>query len=428
MRYQIIGLGPNRPTELPRLIPHLEACFRDLGLDPTTDFQVLDSLQEDKIENKGYPVAIWFGGTASASPADLGLLRKLLAEDRPVLPLVDSLQNYGSKVPDELKPINGRTWSDPQIASDILRMFELTRDVRRAFISYRRIDAQPIADQLFDGLTKRGYLPFLDVASIESGAPVQEVLRERLANIDLVIFLDSPTAPQSNWILEELVTAAHLGLGVLQIVWPSKVPYATSGLSRTYLLNDKHFENDNATVTGKFKDDTVAEILQLAESERIQSLASRRRRVVSEFLAQAKNEKNLLAIAQPFGPIELRSIAPDELVAWVIPFVGLPDGKTMHDQHYAVTKFWEAAKYKLTDLYADSPSSRENLNYKFPTRIVFDSLGVREEWLKHLKWLGAFLPAKTLSLDRTRDPTTPAGVSKLPVLEWLEYIQAGGAI
>jgi hypothetical protein len=260
----------------------------------------------------------------------------------------------------------------------------------------------------------------LDIASIEAAEPVQDVLRHRLADVDLVIFLDSPTAPSSDWILEELATAEHLGLGVLQLVWPKKSPHPASGLSRCHRLEEGHFENQNTTASGTLTPAALEEVLRLAEGERIQSLGFRRRRVISEFLEQARLEAGLEIVVHPMGPMEVRSVKADKVIAWALPFIGCPDGWTVHQEHRGLPAWWESFKYEMQDFVSQDPIRKGRLEYKFPTRIVYDALGIQAATLDHLNWLTEFLPAKVLPIDRM------AGATSTPIQEWLQKLNAGG--
>ena len=118
-----------------------------------------------------------------------------------------------------MQSVNGIAWDDARLTGDILKAFGLTRELRQAFISYKRSDSAGIARQLAHILFDRGYQIFLDTASVERGVAFQDVLHDRLANIDLVILLDSPHALDSVWVHEELDMVNQLGLGVLQLAW-----------------------------------------------------------------------------------------------------------------------------------------------------------------------------------------------------------------
>ena len=133
------------------------------------------------------------------------LLNALLSGGVTVIPVADSLDGYSSKVPPPLTKINGAP-RKPQIdvVQAILRGLGLTRFQRQAFITYKRTDSTGVAIQLFDGLSERGYHPFLDTASIEIGDDFQSALWDRISDADVHLFLDTPNALNSSWICQEL--------------------------------------------------------------------------------------------------------------------------------------------------------------------------------------------------------------------------------
>lgn len=94
----------------------------------------------------------------------------------------------------------------------------------KIFISYRTTDGAHIAQQLFDHLTTRGHRPFLDAAKeldgetkILPGSPVQKQIDEALGTANLVLLIDTPSAPASPWIKHEVDTADGLLLPVLPV-------------------------------------------------------------------------------------------------------------------------------------------------------------------------------------------------------------------
>jgi hypothetical protein len=94
----------------------------------------------------------------------------------------------------------------------------------KILISYRATDGASIATQLFDHLTTRGHRPFLDAAKefdgetkILPGSPVQKQIDEALGTANLVILIDTPSAPASPWIKHEVDTADGLLLPILPV-------------------------------------------------------------------------------------------------------------------------------------------------------------------------------------------------------------------
>src|SRR5262249_27111944 len=137
----------------------------------------------------------------------------------------------------------------------------------------------------------------------------QDVLWDRLADMDLVVLLDSPNALTSRWVNDELVRVNNLGLGVLQLVWPDHNPYKGTELSTTFPLARDSFMARNPGPKCRIKQAVLEQIAEEAETVRISSLGARRTRVIGEFLTLIPS--NIQAVAQPVGPVLLCSPATD---------------------------------------------------------------------------------------------------------------------
>jgi hypothetical protein len=94
----------------------------------------------------------------------------------------------------------------------------------KIFISYRGSDGSAIAEQLTKHLQSLGHRTFLDQAKefdgepmILPGSPVQEEIDRALETANLVLLIDTRTAPESPWIRHEIDTADGLLLPVLPI-------------------------------------------------------------------------------------------------------------------------------------------------------------------------------------------------------------------
>ena len=221
LQYQLITLGPNAELFDHRVRQELFDGFRDLDLDPASDLAILGVGQRSQLNAKCSIVGLWYGGDSpfEGEVEHTEALDSLLAMGVKLFPLVESLDVFTKQIPKPLQSVNGIEWGDARLTGDILKAFGLTRELRQAFISYKRSDSAGIARQLAHILFDRGYQIFLDTASVERGVAFQDVLHERLANIDLVILLDSPHALDSVWVHEELDMVNQLGLGVLQLAW-----------------------------------------------------------------------------------------------------------------------------------------------------------------------------------------------------------------
>ena len=312
----------------------------------------------------------------------LDLLRRLQSSGATVLPLVEDIGRYPQLVPDELKPINGLQWNNEQIPGDVLRAFRLTREQRQTFISYRRTDSRGVAEDLFNELSQRKYTVFLDTASVESAVPFQDALWDRLADMDLLVLLDSPNALTSRWVNDELVQVNNLGLGVLQLVWPGHTPYGETQLSTRMQLEPADFENGNSGPQGRLTQDALGRVAAMAEQVRIVSLAARRRRIVGEFVALVP--QGMRADIQPVGPLVLRARDASELasdpIGVVLPVVGIPDAWSLYREHLVLDRL------RLRVRGVDDATILD-LVKKRRVRVVYDGLGVRKGRADHLIWL-----------------------------------------
>jgi hypothetical protein len=118
-----------------------------------------------------------------------------------------------------LAPYNAFFWrSDPsELAPLALQAAGITATDFRTFISYRRSDGQPVADQLFDELNRRNFDVFLDRFRMDPGAHVQERIVEELAHKSMVVLVETPDLPQSPWVALEIAYARAYRLGLLAV-------------------------------------------------------------------------------------------------------------------------------------------------------------------------------------------------------------------
>jgi hypothetical protein len=94
----------------------------------------------------------------------------------------------------------------------------------KIFISYRARDGKKIATQLHDHLVSLGHSAFLDEAkeidgdtTILPGSSVQRQIDDALDKSNFVLLIDTPSAPDSKWIMHEVETADSLLLPILPV-------------------------------------------------------------------------------------------------------------------------------------------------------------------------------------------------------------------
>ena len=165
--------------------------------------------------------------------ADTLLHPALATATYPVLPVI-AKPDDAKLLPQSLRHRNafqtelwGRYWCDG-LVDEVLSHAWSHRHERRVFVSYKRKDSEPIANQIYDALTRRGYVTFLDDVSIGKGFDFQGELKWWLNDADLLLVLLSPNFEQSRWCMEEIAFAQSRSVALVAIEWPDSV-YA-SGL------------------------------------------------------------------------------------------------------------------------------------------------------------------------------------------------------
>ena len=366
MKYQLLLMGPARTQFESDFRRDFEAGFQKIGLMPAQNLAILDSSQATTIDWDLPIAAVWFGAAQAPSQVDSVALTDCLNNHSPVFAIVSDLANVANHVPEKLKHIDASTWNTATNVADVLCALKLARKQRQAFISYRRDETRGVAVQLFEQLSHRGYRTFLDTASIRAGVEFQTSLWQRMSDVDLLLFIDSPNALSSRWVNEELARAHDLGLGVMQLVWPGHSKTMGTELSVPFTLQLKDFVAQKADAHDRLHGTALEQVLDLTEVTRMRSLASRRRRVVNDIVDQAKRF-NLQPNVHPLDRIELRRNG--HIVGTAIPIVGLPDAPNLQELEQSVA--------------ARDPSGQSFGS----SQVIYHGLGIDQEWADHLQWL-----------------------------------------
>lgn len=357
IKYQLVFLGQDRAGKSGKIERRVVKLFAQIGLDFTLHGEILKGAAKAP-EWEGFPVAVWLGGNGAVDAEEVKLIEGFLARGFAVFPVVDALQKYKDHTPSILHPINGQEFNINKVANDIMLGFRLTKRHRQAFISYKRSESAAVASQLFHELNDRGYRVFLDTASVESGANFQNALWSRMADVDLLILLDTPNALKSEWVHLEVNRAHDLGMAVVQLIWPNHKRSSGTELSAPIPLGAGDFLKKNISVDGRLTPAALAKAVNRIESERIRSLNSRRTRVVDVLTTSMKGGKYKF-IVHPAKHLDV--MKGNKKLAEVVPFVGVPDSSAVHEHDLART--FEH------------------------TAVVYNGLGVDTEWAKHIEWL-----------------------------------------
>ncbi len=107
------------------------------------------------------------------------------------------------------------------VPSDARRLPAAQRDANIFFLSYRRADAERIARQLHQALTRHGFEVFLDDFSVPRGVDFQAHREDALSEVDLVLLLVSRRIDESRWVEREIDLAVGRGVGVCALRLPN---------------------------------------------------------------------------------------------------------------------------------------------------------------------------------------------------------------
>ena len=123
----------------------------------------------------------------------------------PVVPIVEDITTYSfALIPANAKLLGSRNAIG--LAPDEERFLETVRGHlglesfvrhRQVFISYRRTDAEAVAQDIEQFLWTRRCVPFLDTIQLEGGVVVQDKVIQALHEKDFVVYIDSPDASAS---------------------------------------------------------------------------------------------------------------------------------------------------------------------------------------------------------------------------------------
>lgn len=369
IKYQLQVLGPKAGANAVALETEVSTLFETMGLDFFLHGELLQGASKVP-EWEGFPVAVWFGGPGEADPDEVDIAIHYLERGFSIFPVVDDLSHFSAHTPECLHPINGQPLDLKKIALDVMSGFRLSRRQRQAFISYKRSESSGVANQLFHELVERRFRPFLDTVSVDTGVNFQKSLWGRMADVDLLILLDSPTALDSRWVHEEFNRAHDLGMGVVQLIWPGHKRTPGTELSIPIQLADTDFENGDSSKSGILKPDVMEKVVDTIESARIRSLNARRTRLVESLLSGA-SAIGLSIQVHPCRQVDVLRGA--DKLAEVVPFVGIPDSIAVFEH--------------------EKGSSHET------TFVVYNGLGVDEVWAEHLRWLNQKAKVEVFPID-----------------------------
>ena len=359
--YEIGVLGDFSADEAARLTATLTSLLADFDLIVGDNVMVRTSVDFKKRNTHAAAVAAYFGGTTKA---DQDRAQEAVRASIPVIPTIPNIGDFGLLIPEFLQAINGlrRRTDDPdmvELATALLECVGLLRQQRRIFVSYRRVESRSSAVQLHDALSARGFEVFLDTHDIRPGEPFQEVLWHRLCDSDVMIMLDTPTYFERKWTRQELGRARAKEIHILRVVWPSHTPPLHTGFAETIYLDAADLTGPDGPMT----EPMVDRIALAAEALRSRSIAARHMSIAGKLRAEVAKIGGEIQGIGLHRALALKLV--DGSKVWAYPVVGVPTAELLNDV---------ADKARKAD-HGEVPI------------LVYDHIGIRDQWKAHLKWL-----------------------------------------
>lgn len=359
--YDIIVLGSVAEDTKNQLEETLKKSLDEFGLNFGDDVRLIDSTTVSLLNRKVPAVVAYFG---SPDQDDLEILQSLISQKLPVIPVAERTNRFNDDVPDLLKGLNAHFLEQDDnelnfLAASLLECVGLLREQRRIFVSYRRTESRSVAIQLHDLLTAKGFDVFLDTHDIRPGEPFQDVLWHRLVDSDVMIMLDTPSYFESKWTRQELGRARAKEIHVLRVVWPNHESPKALELSEAVYLE----EDDLLSPDGPVRDSTAERIAAASESLRSRSIASRYLSIAGKLCEEAERIGASVEGVGAHRAISLRLL--DDTHLWAFLAVGLPSAELLND----------------------IAEKSENVGKPGTPVLIYDHVGIRDKWQRHLEWL-----------------------------------------
>lgn len=338
--------------------------------------EVCKSYPEIKFRRVGdvdsaYPVLyLYYGKTAGSSRYQGNLDLAELARQKQILPIAPSAPEFTQNIPKSIRNLNGFFLNDERavhaLKNYILAFFGIVNTNRKVFISYRRVDSEELAHQLFDALTKLKYHPFLDSYSIQPGVDFQEYLRHELNDTELIVVLNTEHFNESEFTKEEVNIANELRIPILEVKFS---PYVRMDILAMSQVIDT---GESISATKHFEDAFVNMITLAIEQMRAQSYLFKRKNVITSLNKQFSTFGLVLQEAGGF----LRSDVTHEIF---YPLTHIPQSTDL----FQTEEFFESIPLFTT----------------YTKKVIYNGSYCREDIKRHLKWLNRHLPVKLFSIN-----------------------------
>ena len=364
-KYQLIILGTTENPIVEEILNQIKTKITDLKL-PKNILNIInrDNIGTEYVGNQ--PAFSIYFGDKEGKFNDLDITKKLIEDGTMILPIFYT--DFPKEIPKILENQNGIQFDNNEldrIANIVLQAFELLRNTRKVFISYKRSESTSVAIQMYEALESHNFDVFLDTHSIEKGEPFQDDLWHRMTDCDVILLLNTPGFLESHWCKEELAVAGSKQIGIVQLIWPNHTIESISHLSYPLKLKNSDFEKGiyNNKDSSKLNNTKIREIVQQVESVRARNLASRQDNLITEFMSIAKQcGRNITIQPERFLTEELSG---KNII--YIPTIGIPQST-------------DCQSAEIRHEFEKDPNNT-------CIRLIYDDLRIRDKWLKHLDWL-----------------------------------------
>jgi hypothetical protein len=354
----------------------------ELGLQPAA-IRFIDENEAQGRDPRAPLMAIFFGSPAHAD--DTPLVSELIEDSIVIAPLVSSVEQVHAEIPPQLRHVNVLKL-DPdgtgiqRLTTLVLETFRLLRRERKLFISYRRVDAQPFAERLYEALDARSFDVFIDVRSVPPAVDFQSELWHRMSDSDVVVLIDTPGFRESRWTREELAKANATNIQILHLLWPGQEEDETSSFSHFMRLTRSDFLGLMPGRGRWVRKSTLARVCDEAERLRARAIAARNRYLVDNF-CDAARDLGMNPTVQPEQWISFDGVGGGRTLV-VVPAVGVPTSDRINE---------------IFDAAVDPATNARDI------WIIYDNRGVLNTWIAHLDWLDTHLPVRTVRMARAPD-------------------------
>lgn len=311
-------------------------------------------------DNRKMEVVIFYGAENVSSENCEDLVKNGI----PIIPVVSNLTRVCCEIPLSLQKLNCLSYDVDgvsRLSHTVLAALRLLPLQRRVFISYRRTESREVALQLFEALSARCYDVFLDTHDIVPSVNFQNTLWHRLCESDFLLMLDTQDYFNSRWSTAEFARALSKNISIYRVGWPGVSP---SARAQTILGNLQLSVND-LTKNKKLKGKVLSKLCSEVELIRSKGLAIRRRHMLSNLTYAIESSGGQFVGLCGSNLVKAKLLNEKEVV--LSPTFGVPTSFNAHE------------------------ASEENVAGN-PLAIVYDHIGLKDDYINHIDWLQSNIP------------------------------------